>query len=153
MQTLEDFLVLNKHKQLTLLAERIPHTIRKRIKLNEHNCWLWIGATTGLAPARYPTLYEEITRRGKRRISPLKKIVKILGFNFVGHASRLCTNTLCVNPWHCRFPRYSILCSKGHIRNKQNTEVKKNGTKICKVCRSNNRKERRKATKSATTTL
>jgi len=134
----------------------IDRWLPKVIKTNDHECWIWIGAsdkTTGYGKF----LFDGQTRPAHR-------------FGYIYYRGPIpnglvldhrCRNRICVNPWHLEpetigsnfmlgdishrgaWQRARTHCPAGHPLSGENLWVNKHGGRHCKTCNRENMRKRR----------
>ena len=129
----------------------------QKVKRAENGCWEWQGEIN-------PHGYGRLQRDGKRYYAHRFFYLKLVGLVPDGHElDHLCRNRSCVNPEHLEavLPRVNkergmspaavyarrSACKKGHEYKPDNTYLRHQGeatiSRICKVCRRDDMRERR----------
>lgn len=134
----EDFQSYLRSQTQEFLFASLPANIRRRINISSldslDSCWLWTGMVLGRVKKKkisYPALYLP----GQKLRPAAHHIINILGFDKQkGKLKLLCEHTLCVNPLHVYYARYSKFCKNGHLRVSSNFTVRRNGSKVCLAC-------------------
>lgn len=108
----------------------LPQRIRRRIIIAMNDCWVWTGAVGGRTN-KYPVL-----KYKNKRYHVIKFLFLHFNFpvNLPGLFKNKCGEKLCVNPWHLWSSQLSSTCFRGHSRNKATSLVKKNHSKVCRIC-------------------
>ena len=112
-----------------------------QIEKSENGCWVWLGAKSHNGYA------DRISDKGIRyrpthwSILHFKNQIVPNGF----HVDHLCKNKICVNPDHLeivtpsenqRRKHDTSACKRGHLWTFENTYIKPNGKRNCRVCRN-----------------
>jgi len=132
--------------------DRLPERFWSKVFPQENGCWLWGGSVFGKKNDRG---YGGFRWNGRHM-----KVHRVSYLAFVGPLTEetvdhLCAMRLCVNPAHleqvsmrensnrCALPSRRPTCRNGHVRIAQNLERRASGKIECRVCRVENRQERR----------
>jgi len=123
----------------------LPNKIGERIEKRDDGCWIWMGATN-------PRGYGNIGYQGKSY-----KAHRFIYERLVGQIpdgltlDHLCRVPLCVNPEHLepctmrenirRGSKANLThCQNGHEFTDENTVIKSNGTRRCRICANERQK-------------
>lgn len=125
-----------------------PERFAKRYQVNASGCWLWLGGTSGGYGQFFAGVVDGVrTRVYAHRFSYELHVGKVPSGLQLDH---LCRVRRCVNPTHLEPVTAQVntlrgntlqarnkaktQCPKGHVYDKANTRLNKNGGRACKAC-------------------